>query len=55
MFKRILKKLAEVLFMMLIAIAMVFCLIKFIKAEDVYDKIEYGVWTVIGLILFFRD
>lgn len=55
MFKRILKKLAEVLFMMLIAVAMVFCLIKFIKAEDVYDKIEYGVWTVIGLILFFRE
>lgn len=55
MFKRILRKLAEILFTMLISVAMVFCLIKFINAEDVYDKVEYGVWTVIGLILIFRE
>jgi hypothetical protein len=55
MTKRILKKLAEVLFMTLVAVAMVFCLVKFINAEDVYDKVEYGVWIIIGLILTFRE
>lgn len=55
MFKRILRKLAEILFMMLISIAMIFCLVKFIQAEDVYDKVEYGVWFIIGLILTFRE
>ena len=55
MFKRILRKLAEILFTMLISVAMVFCLVKFINAEDVYDKVEYGVWIIIGLILMFRE
>ena len=55
MFKKILRKLAEILFTMLISVAMVFCLVKFINAEDVYDKVEYGVWIIIGLILMFRE
>ena len=55
MFKRILRKLAEILFTMLISVAMVFCLVKFINAEDVYDKVEYGVWIIIGLILMYSE
>ena len=51
----IFRKLAEILFMAFIAVAMVVCLIKFINAEDVYDKVEYGVWAVICLILTLRE
>lgn len=53
--KRLLKKIAELIFIIFFVVAVIFCLIKFINAEDVYDKIEYGVWTVIGLILIFRE
>ena len=55
MTRRILFKLAEFLLRLLIAVAMIVCLIKFINAEDVYDKVEYGVWFIIGLILTFRE
>ena len=53
--KILLTKIVEILFMAFIAVAMVVCLIKFINAEDVYDKVEYGVWVVIGLILTLRE
>lgn len=52
--KILLTKIAGILFMAFISVAMVVCLIKFINAEDVYDKVEYGVWVVIGLILTLR-
>ena len=53
--KKLLKKFAELLLMIFFVVAVIFCLVKFINAEDVYDKVEYGVWTVIGLILIFRE
>lgn len=53
--KMLLTKIAEILFMAFIAIAMVFCLIKFINAEDVCDKVEYGISVVICLILTLRE
>ena len=53
--KRILLKLAEILLRILFVVAMILCFVRFINAEDVYDKVEYGVWVIIGLILTFRE
>ena len=37
------------------AVAMVICIFKFSTAEDVFDKLNYGIWMIIGVILIFRD
>ena len=49
-FRRILK-LVEILLSLFIVIAMIVCFIRFIGADDVYDKIENGILSVILLIL----
>ena len=49
-FRRILK-LVEILLSLFIVIAMIVCFIRFIGSEDVYDKIENGILSVILLIL----
>ena len=53
-FRRILK-LVEILLSLFIVIAMIVCFIRFIGAEDVYDKVDYGIWVVILLILTLRE
>ena len=53
-FRRILK-LVEILLSLFIVIAMIVCFIRFIGAEDVYDKIEYGIWSVTLLILTTKE
>ena len=53
-FRRILK-LVEILLSLFIVIAMIVCFIRFIGADDVYDKIEYGIWSVILLILTTKE
>lgn len=52
---RIIKKLIEILLCLAFVIAMIVCFIKFVNAEDVYDKVEYGIWSVILLILITKE
>ena len=52
---RIIKKLVEILLYLAFVIAMIVCFIRFVGAEDVYDKVEYGFWVVILLILTLRE
>lgn len=52
--KRILK-LIEILLSLAFVIALIVCFAKFVGAEDVYDKVEYGVWGVILLILTTKE
>jgi hypothetical protein len=53
-FRRILK-LVEILLSLFIVIAMIVCFIRFIGADDVYDKIENGILSVILLILTTKE
>ena len=52
---RIIKKLVEILLYLAFIVAMIICFIRFVGAEDVYDKVEYGFWVVILLILTLRE
>lgn len=52
---RIIKKLIEILLNIAFVVAMIVCFFKFIGAEDVFDKVEYGFWVVIMLILTLRE
>lgn len=52
---RIIKKLIEILLCLAFVIAMIVCFIKFVNAEDVFDKVEYGIWSVILLILITKE
>lgn len=52
--KRILK-LIEILLSLVFVVAMIVCFIRFTNAEDVYDKVEFGVWSVILLILTTKE
>lgn len=52
---RLIKKLIEVLLGLAFVIAMIVCFIRFIGAEDVYDKVDYGFWVVILMILTLRE
>ena len=53
-FKRILK-LIEILLSLAFVVAMIACFMRFVGAEDVYDKVEYGIWVVILLILTTKE
>lgn len=53
-FRRILK-LIEILLSLAFVVAMIVCLMRFVGAEDVYDKVEFGVWSVILLILTTKE
>lgn len=52
---KIIKKLIEVLLGLAFVIAMIVCFIRFIGTENVYDKVDYGFWVVILLILTLRE
>lgn len=52
--KRILK-LIEIILMISFVIALIVCFVRFVGAEDVYDKVEYGIWCVILLILTLKE
>lgn len=52
---KIIKKLIEILLSLAFVIAMIVCFSKFVGAEDVYDKVEFGVWSVILLILTTKE
>lgn len=52
---KIIKKLIEILLSLAFVIVLIVCFAKFVGAEDVYDKVEYGVWSVILLILTTKE
>ena len=52
---KIIKKLIEILLSLAFIVAMIVCFAKFVGAEDVYDKVEYGIWSVILLILTTKE
>jgi hypothetical protein len=53
--KRRLRKVLEAILCLAFAIAMVVCLVKFSTSTDVFYKVNYGVWLIIGVILIFRE
>jgi uncharacterized membrane protein (DUF485 family) len=53
-FKRILK-IAELLLGFVFIFVTLLCFIRFLNAEDVFDKVEYGIWSVILLILMTKE
>jgi hypothetical protein len=52
---KLIKKLIEILLNLAFIVAMIVCFARFVGAEDVYDKVEYGVWSVILLILTTKE
>ena len=52
---KIIKKLIEILLSLAFIVAMIVCFVRFVGAEDVYDKVDYGFWVVILLILTLRE
>jgi hypothetical protein len=52
---KIIKKLIEILLSLTFVVAMIVCFVRFVGAEDVYDKVDYGIWVVILLILTLRE
>lgn len=52
---RRLRKLAKILFQLFFIVATIMVICKFINAEDVYDKVEYGVYSIMALIIIFGE
>lgn len=52
---KLIKKLIEILLNLAFIVAMIVCFARFVGAEDVYDKVEYGIWVVILLILTTKE
>lgn len=52
---KLIKKLIEVLLSLAFIVAMIVFFVRFVGAEDVYDKVEYGIWSVILLILTTKE
>lgn len=40
---------------LMFAAAMVVCIVEFSTSEEIYDKLNYGIWLIIGTILIFRE
>lgn len=53
-FRRI-KKLIEILLCLAFVIALIINFIRFTNAEDIFDKVEYGFWCVILLIVTIKE
>jgi hypothetical protein len=52
---KIIKKIIEILLKLAFLFAMIVFFVRFVGAEDVYDKVDYGFWVVILLILTLRE
>lgn len=53
--KRRLRKVLKAILCLAFAIAMVVCLVKFSTADELIDKVNYGVWMIVGLLVVFRE
>lgn len=52
---RRMRKLAKILFQLFVIVATIFVICKFRNAEDVYDKVEYGVYSIMALIIILSE
>ena len=52
---KIIKKIIDIILSLAFVVAMIVCFIRFTNAEDVYDKVEFGIWSVILLILTTKE
>lgn len=52
---RRLRKIMEAVLSLAFYIAMIVCLVKFSTSTDVFDKVNYGVWMIVGLLVIFRE
>ena len=53
--KRKLRKVLKAILCLAFAIAMVVCLVKFSTTDELIDKVNYGVWMIVGLLVIFRE
>lgn len=53
--KRRLRKVLKAILCLAFAIAMVVCLVKFSTTDELIDKVNYGVWMIVGLLVIFRE
>lgn len=53
--KRRLRKVLKAILCLAFAIAMVVCLVKFSTTDELIDKVNYGVWMIVGLLVVFRE
>jgi hypothetical protein len=53
--KRRLRKVLKAILCLAFAIAMVVCFVKFCISTNVFDKVNYGVWMIVGLLVIFRE
>lgn len=53
--KRRLRKVLKAILCLAFAIAMVVCLVKFSTADELIDKVNYGVWMIVGLLVILRE
>lgn len=48
-------KLIEILLCMAFVASLIVCFMRFLGAEDAYDKVDYGIWVVILLIVTIKE
>lgn len=53
--KRRLRKVLKAILCLAFAIAMIVCLVRFSMADELIDKVNYGVWMIVGLLVVFRE
>jgi hypothetical protein len=53
--KRRLRKVLKAILCLAFLIAMVVCLVKFSITDELIDKVNYGVWMIVGLLVIFRE
>lgn len=52
---KLIKKLIEILPYLIFLVTMIVYFIKFVNADDVFDKVDYGFWCVILLIVTSKE
>ena len=53
--KRRLRKVLKAILCLAFLIAMIVCLVKFSTTDELIDKVNYGVWMIVGLLVIFRE
>lgn len=53
--KRRLRKVLKAILSLAFLIAMIVCLVKFSTTDELIDKVNYGVWMIVGLLVVFRE
>lgn len=52
---RRLRKVLKAILYLAFYIAMMVCLVKFSTADELFDKVNYGVWMIVGLTVMFSE